>query len=349
MDLDVVRDRFAALRAALPDVSPYYAVKANPAPAVLRVLAGLGAGFDVASPGEVRLCMEAGAPPRALSYGNPIAKPAELAFAYEAGVRLFAVDCPGGLDAVANAAPGSGVLVRFAVGDTGSRTPFGHKFGCTVPVAQRLLARCVALGLRAAGVSFHVGSQQTDPGAWGRGIAVAAGLIAGLDEPVVNLGGGLPVRYAEPVPPLAEHAEAITSSLRSCLGARRPSLMIEPGRFLVAEAGVVRTEVVQVAQRPDGRRWVYVDVGRYNGLAECENEAIAYRLDSVDAGGPVGPVVLAGPTCDGDDVLYLRTRCELPRSLAPGDRLDILDAGAYTASYASVGFNGIPPLRTYFV
>ena len=349
MDLRVVEERFAELRAALPSVRPYYAVKANPAPEVLRLLARLGAGFDVASPGEVRLCVEAGAEPGSLSYGNPIAKPAEIGFAHSNAVRQFVVDCAGGLDAVALAAPGSAVLVRFAVADTGSRTPFGDKFGASPDAAADLLARAPSVGLRAAGVSFHVGSQQVDPGAWDRGIALAAKLAAGLDEPLINLGGGLPVEYAEPVPPLTAYADAILASLPAHFGARVPALMIEPGRLLVAEAGTIRTEVVQVAERSDRRRWVYLDVGRYNGMAECENEAIAYRLVSLDASGPAGPVVLAGPTCDGDDVLYRRTRCELPLRLRAGDRLDVLAAGAYTASYASVGFNGIAPLRTYFV
>jgi ornithine decarboxylase len=349
MDLDVVRRRFGELRAALPDARPYYAVKANPSPEVLRVLVGLKASFDVASPGEVRLCVAAGAAPESISYGNSIAKRADVAFAHRAGVRLFTVDCAAGLDTVAGAAPGASVLVRLAVPEAGSRTPFGHKFGCSATVAAELLAGAPARGLRAAGVSFHVGSQQVDPSAWDRGIALAAKLTAGLDDPVLNLGGGLPVRYAEPVPPLAEHAEAITSSLLAHFGERVPELAIEPGRLLVAEAGLIRAEVVQVAWRPDRRRWVYLDVGRYNGMAECENEAIAYDVVSVDADGPVGPVVLAGPTCDGDDVLYQRRSYELPLSLRAGDRVDILAAGAYTASYASVGFNGLPPLRTYFL
>jgi ornithine decarboxylase len=349
MDLDMIRRRFGELRAALPAARPYYAVKANPSPEVLRVLVGLGASFDVASPGEVRLCTSAGAAAESISYGNPIVKRADVAFAHRAGIGLFTVDCADGLDTVAAAAPGASVLVRLAVADTGSPMPFGHKFGCSADVAAQLLASAPQRGLRPAGVSFHVGSQQVDPAAWDRGIALAAKLTSGLDDPVLNLGGGLPVSYAEPVPPLGEHAAAIASSLRAHFGDRVPELAIEPGRLLVAEAGLIRAEVVQVAWRSDGRRWVYLDVGRYNGMAECENEEIAYELVSVDAGGPAGPVVLAGPTCDGDDVLYQHRSCELPLDLRAGDRVDILAAGAYTASCASVGFNGLPPLQTYFV
>ena len=113
---------------------------------------------------------------------------------------------------------------------------------------------------------------------------------------------------------------------------------------------MVRGEVVLVTPEATGdRRWVYLDVGRYNGLAETEGEAITYRLRTSRDGDPTGPVVLAGPTCDGDDVLYRSNRYELPVTLRGGDRVELLSAGAYTASYSSVGFNGFAPLPTYCV
>lgn len=195
------------------------------------------------------------------------------------------------------------------------------------------------------GLAFHVGSQQPDPSAWDTGIATAAKVAAeaGIRLRRLNIGGGFGIRYRELVPSLAEYAAAVRASLAAHFPTP-PQLALEPGRAVVAEAGLIRAEVVLVAWR-GGRRWVYLDVGRYNGLAETENEAIPYRLDAGD--GERGPVVLAGPTCDGDDVLYQHTPCELPLALQPGDRVDILDAGAYTASYSSVAFNGIEPLRTY--
>ena len=99
----------------------------------------------------------------------------------------------------------------------------------------------------------------------------------------------------------------------------------------------------------DERRWVYLDAGRYQGLAETEGEAIAYALRVPGRSGPLEDAVLAGPTCDGDDVLYRRTPCPLPADLAAGDVVDLLAAGAYTASYASVGFNGLGPLPVHVV
>ena len=348
LDLDLVRQCYHRVRATLPQARVYYAVKANPDPRVLAVLAGLGAGFDVASPAEVALCLAAGATPESISYGTTVKKRSDVAAAFGAGVRCFAVDSPADLAHVATVAPGARVYCRLFVPDDGARTPFGRKFGCSPAEAAALLAAAGQLGLTPYGVSFHVGSQQLDPAAFARGVRAAAEVAQrGAPVPMLNLGGGFPVGYADPVPPLAAYSDAIRGALAACFPGRPPRLVIEPGRALVAEAGVIRTEVVLVAQR-DGRRWVYLDIGRYGGLAETENEAIAYRIVS-SRNGSAGPVVLAGPTCDGDDVLYQRTPYELPLALRAGDFLEIKAAGAYTASYASVSFNGFPPLVTYCV
>jgi ornithine decarboxylase len=205
------------------------------------------------------------------------------------------------------------------------------------------------------GACFHVGSQHTDPHAWVAGIAQAAEIGRATAERGVvlsslNLGGGFPASYVQSAPALREHAQAIRHAVRRHFDTP-PELLIEPGRAVVATAGVIRSEVVLVARKSDAdeHRWVYLDIGRYQGLAETENEYIAYRLRTSRPDTPDGPVVIAGPTCDGDDVLYQRTPYRLPLALRAGDHVDILDTGAYTASYASVSFNGFPPLPTLFV
>ena len=128
-------------------------------------------------------------------------------------------------------------------------------------------------------------------------------------------------------------------------------IMVEPGRYLVADAGVLRTEVVLVSRRSplDTERWVYLDCGKFHGLAETMEEAIRYRLRTIHDGGPTGAVAIAGPTCDSADVLYEKSAYELPLALAEGDMVDILSAGAYTTTYSSVGFNGFPALQEHFV
>jgi ornithine decarboxylase len=346
LDPEVVAQRYAALVAALPGAAVRYAVKACPHPAVLSRLAALGSGFDVASAGEVALALDAGADPALLCYGNPVRGPADLAAAGAAGVGQYVTDSAEDVRLLAAHVPGTRVLVRVLVSDAGSATPFAAKFGATRDEAVRLLRAADAAGLVVEGVAFHSGSQQVRPEAFASGVAAALDVAAaaGVRRPVIDVGGGFPVAYREPVPGLPAFADAI----RAAAGAR---LQLEPGRALVAEAGVLRSTVLRVSRRPgvDDRRWVYLDVGRYSGLAETENEAIAYRLRVPGRTGPAEPVVLAGPTCDGDDVLYRRTPCPLPLSLEAGDVVDLLAAGAYTASYSSVGFNGLPPLPVHVV
>lgn len=344
VDAGVVTERVREFADELPHSLFFYAVKANPEPAVLRAVLAAGGGFDVASPAEITACLAEGAKPEQLSYGNPIKKPRDIAFAFAHGVRSFTTDTGSDLDQLARHAPGAAITVRMVVDGPASATPFGRKFGCAPDDAVGLLRRAAQLGLEPAGAGFHVGSQQPDPSAWDAGIAAVAKIHAEFPLRRLNIGGGFGITYRERIPSLGAYAAAVRTALSAHFPAGAPELALEPGRAVVAEAGLIRSEVVLVAWR-DGHRWVYLDVGRYNGLAETENEAIPYRLEAGD--GDRGPVVLAGPTCDGDDVLYRHTPYELPLTLAAGDTVDILDAGAYTASYSSVSFNGIEPLRTY--
>ncbi|MEA5361575.1 type III PLP-dependent enzyme [Amycolatopsis sp., V23-08] len=351
VDTGVVAARAAGFRAAFPGALIRYAVKANPAPPVLNALVAAGIGFDVAGPAELARCLERGADPVDLAYGNPIKKPRDIAYAHECGVREFTSDAVDDVDNLARYAPGAAVSIRVVLDAPDSVTPFGRKFGCEPAEALDLVLHAAGVGLR-PGIAFHVGSQQPDLAAWEIGIATAAKLFAeaaaqGVPMTRLNLGGGFATAHRTDVPALDAYAATIESALDTHFPDGRPELLLEPGRVLVADAGLLRTEVVLVARRGE-RRWVYLDVGRYNGLAEAENEAITYRVEPVEPhDGPAGPVVLAGPTCDGDDVLYQRTPYELPLSLRAGDRLDLPGTGAYTASYASVEFNGIEPLRTY--
>jgi diaminopimelate decarboxylase/spermidine synthase len=354
IDLDRVRENFRRLRAAVPDAQIRYAVKANPAEPILRLLSGEGATFDVASVGEIDACDSAGIHGRVLTFGNTIKKPADVAVAHSRGVRRFVFDTERGLETIADAVAGragtAGVECRIAPPFPASVTPFGHKFGCAPGQAVGLLDRARQLGLKPEGVCFHVGSQQLDPSAWELGIRCAATIFDAVgDLTTINVGGGFPITYAgksEDAPALETVTDAIESALARHFGAHPPQLAVEPGRLLVGSAGTIACEVVSVRTGTDGRRWVYLDIGRYGGLAETENEYIRYRLRTGRDGDPVDDAVVAGPTCDGDDVLY--QRYPLPVTLCPGDRVWIDASGAYTASYASATFNGFTPLPTYF-
>ncbi|ANZ38611.1 ornithine decarboxylase [Lentzea guizhouensis] len=356
IDLETIRARYQAIQAAMPSVDIFYAVKSNPEADVVATLVSQGARFDVASPAEIDLCLARGAEPSSISYSNPIKKAADIAYAYSRGVRLFVSDSEQDVRFVAEHAPGSSVLMRILVHGKGSTYPFGNKFGCDPEMATDLLRLAHQSGLVPLGVAFHAGSQQLSVAGWDAGIADAA-LIAsklraeGIETTTVNLGGGLPAVYQEDTPTLEAFASAIEASVARHFGAVRPRVMIEPGRAISAEAGMIRSSVVLVSRKSysDERRWVYLDIGRYQGLAETEGEAIAYRLRTSRDGSPTGPIVLAGPTCDADDVIYQHTRYDLPLDLRAGDHVDVLHAGAYTSSYSSVCFNGFPPLATYCI
>ncbi len=356
VDLEAIAKAYEGLRRHLPLAAIYYALKANPAPEVVAMLARKGSNFDVASRSEIELCLEHGVGPSRLSFGNTIKKERDIAFAYGAGIRLFAFDSEDELLKLSRAAPGARVFCRILVSCEGAEWPLSRKFGCAPEMACTLLQKARAQGLEPYGVSFHVGSQQTDVGQWSGAIAGAARLFwllaeADISLRMINIGGGFPAHYRGEVPPLEDYARAVMEAVTGEFGNDLPEIIVEPGRSLVADAGVIESEVVLISRKgeDDDRRWVYLDVGKFNGLAETMGESIKYRIETPGRGGPEGPVVLAGPTCDSADILYEETEYRLPLELRIGDRVEILSAGAYTASYASVGFNGFAPMRTYCI
>jgi len=353
IDLDVVEHAYLSLQRALPLTKIYYAIKANPAPEVIRRLAPLGCLFDTASQGEIDLCLKLGVAPDRIGYGNTIKKRSEIAHAFAKGVRLFAFDSQAELEKLAELAPGSQVFCRILVDCAGADWPLSKKFGCTPRLGVELLTRARELGLDPAGISFHVGSQQTDPTSWEPAIATAAEMTRtlaerGIEVRLLNIGGGFPSRYRSEVPPLEAYGKAIMESMKRHFGGRMPEIIVEPGRQIVGDAGVIQAEVVLVSEKDigDEKRWVYLDIGKFSGLAETIDEAIKYRIRTPHDGGPTGPVVLAGPSCDSVDTLYEKTDLRLPLALQPGDKVLILSTGAYTSAYSSVGFNGFPPLKT---
>jgi ornithine decarboxylase len=353
IDVDLVAHNYRTLAQALPAARIFYAVKANPAPEILARLSSLGSCFDTASLGEIDQCLALGVPPERISFGNTIKKERDIAAAYERGVRLFAFDSAAELDKLATSAPGAMVYCRVLMDGAGADWPLSRKFGCEPAMAEALLLQANSRGLDAYGISFHVGSQQTELAQFDRALGLTADLFARLAEAgvrlrMINLGGGFPVRYRSDVPSFDAYGAAIGESVRSRFPDANPDLIIEPGRGIVGDAGVIQAEVVLVSEKGDGdgRRWVYLDIGKFNGLAETMEEAIRYRLLTRHDGGETGPVILAGPTCDSADILYEKSDYRLPLALESGDRVWILAAGAYTTTYASVGFNGIPPLAS---
>lgn len=350
IDTDVVARNFAALAQGLGRAHIHYAVKANPAPEILSTLVGAGSRFDAASRAEIEMCMAAGAQPHEISFGNTIKKVSDIVWAHDQGIDLFAVDAEEELAKIARHAPGAQVYVRLLVQSTEADWPLSRKFGCTPDMALHLIAQARILGLRPVGLSFHVGSQTRRASMWAPVLDEVAEVwetarAAGFALDLLNIGGGFPAFYGQAVQSPEAYASEVIGLVRARFG-DVPRLMAEPGRGMVASAGAIAAEVLLVSRKSDSdlHRWVYLDIGKFSGLAETMDEAIRYQFITEKDFEPTGPCILAGPSCDSADVLYEKQPVQLPVGLCAGDRIVIRNCGAYTSTYASVGFNGFPPL-----
>lgn len=350
LDVDRVESQYHALKAGLGYAHVHYAVKANPHKDIIERLVAIGSRFDCASRGEIELCLSQGARPAHISYGNTIKRVSDIAYAYNAGIRLFAADAEEELDKIAEHAPGAEVYIRLVVEASQADWPLSRKFGCDGPTALRLLDYAKEVGLTPRGFSFHVGSQTRRAEMWAPILDHFAGVwakaqAAGHDLDLLNIGGGFPAFYGEAIDAPTDYAAKVIEQVRARFG-DVPYIMAEPGRGLVAEAGMIVAEVVLVSRKSDRdmHRWVYLSIGRFSGLAETEGEAIRYQFVTPHDGDPVGPCILAGPSCDSADVLYEKRPVNMPYSLRAGDRVLIRNTGAYTSTYSSVCFNGFPPL-----
>ncbi len=350
LDVDRVETQYHALKAGLGHADIHYAVKANPHRDILTRLVALGSHFDAASRGEIELCLSLGAKPHTVSYGNTVKRSADIAYAHSVGITLFSADADEELEKIAQHAPGAQVYIRLIVEMSQADWPLSRKFGCDKDTALRLLDYAKDLGLTPVGFSFHVGSQTRRAEMWGPTLEQLAKIwdaakSAGHDLTLLNIGGGFPAFYGEAIEAPTDYAARVMELVIGHFG-RVPRIMAEPGRGLVAEAGVIVAEVVLTSRKSDRdmHRWVYLSIGRFSGLAETEGEAIRYQFITPRDGDPVGPCIVAGPSCDSADVLYEKRPMNLPLTLKAGDKIIIRNTGAYTSTYSSVCFNGFPPL-----
>jgi ornithine decarboxylase len=357
IDLATIDKAYDDLRAGFDFAKVYYAVKANPAVEIIDLLKEKGSSFDIASIYELDKVLSRGVSADRISYGNTIKKAKDIRYFYEKGVRMFATDSEADLRNIAKAAPGSKVYVRILTeGSTTADWPLSRKFGCQTDMAMDLLILARQLGLDPYGISFHVGSQQRDISVWDAAIAKVKVIFERLKEEdgivlkMINMGGGFPANYITRTNSLETYAEEIIRFLKEDFGDELPEIILEPGRSLIANAGVLVSEVVLVARksRTAVERWVYTDVGMFSGLIETMGEAIKFPIWT-EKKGEMEEVVIAGPTCDSADIMYEDYKYGLPLNLAIGDRLYWISTGAYTTSYSAVEFNGFPPLKAYYI
>lgn len=341
-------DQVARIRAGLPGFDILYAVKSLAHPAVLTALAPVATGFEVASLREVKDVLRLGIAADRLLFGNPVKPAGDIAAAWALGVRRFVVQSAGEVDKLARNAPAAEVLVRFApaaaVGPADT-AQFARKFGCDADQVVPLLRRAADAGLVARGICFHVGTQIPTPEPWCAGLADAGRLVrearaSGLPVDLVDIGGGYPVDEQTYPGASAEVFAGISAAARRFVP-HDVRLSAQPGRFVASPAGDLFTSVISREER-GGAPWLFLDCGVFHGLLEVlEFEKLPFRAELVrNSSAPAAEFVLAGPSCDGFDVVP--GPVSLPADTGEGDVIALRQAGAYVDGYAS-RFNGIDP------
>jgi len=353
VDADKIGNKYLELTRNLPVAKIYYAVKANPMDDVIRLLEGLGSNFDIASRFELDQMLRLGIDPSRLSCGNTLKKRSDVRYFFDRGVTLFATDSEYDLINIATEAPGARVFFRILTEGTGADWPLSRKFGAHPDMIYHLILQAKELGVVPWGISFHVGSQQRDIGQWDDAIARCKYLFdavaeEGIELKMINIGGGFPANYVDPTYDLEEYVSEIMRFIEEDFGEHIPEIILEPGRSLVADAGVIVSEIVNISRKSKNNiyQWVYLDVGKFGGLIETIDESIKFPI-YFEREGLADEIILAGPTCDSMDILYEHYKYHMPEGTLPGDRVYIFTTGAYTQSYSSVNFNGFPPLKAY--
>jgi len=359
INLDRIRKQYEAFVSYFPNCQIHYPVKANPDSEILRLLHGLGCHFEFASIYEMDKLLSLGVPPEKMQYGNTIKKASDIKYAFQKGIKIFASDSDSDIQNIAYNAPGSRVYIRILVqGGETADWPLSRKFGCHPMASITLIQKAFKMGLKPYGISFHVGSQQRSVWQWNEALVSVAQIFSlakdkGIQLEMVNMGGGFPASYINKTNSIKEYAEEIIHYFNNNFNGQVSEIIVEPGRALVGNAGVLVSEIINISKksRSDSHRWVYLDAGKFNGLIETMDEGTKYPVVIAEerVKNRVGEVILAGPTCDGVDIMYEKSRYKLPLNIQSGQRLYWLTAGAYTSSIASVEFNGFPPIKSYFM
>ncbi len=335
-------------RKLLPRVEPFYAVKANPNPEVIKLLAQHGCGFDVASEPEIELVLAAGVKPERLIFANTIKRTEAIQFARRRGVNLMTFDSEYELAKIARYAPRARVLVRIKVPNVGSVVELSLKFGAEITDGVPYLLKARKLGLEPVGIAFHVGSQCTYGNNYLEALELAKMILndadkKGLKLTIIDIGGGFPIRHFDSDEDwFAEMAPALNLELARLFD---PEIRIiaEPGRVLIGPAGILVMSVIGKSIR-NNKHWYYLDDGVYGALSGTIFDRCKYQFEALKKGS-TQLTTLAGPTCDSLDIISPAE--ELPE-LELGDLVFARNIGAYSITHAT-SFNGIPPAKTVVV
>jgi ornithine decarboxylase len=306
VDCEQVRRQYRALKQALPGVDMHYALKPLPHAAVVACLRDEGACFDLATTGEVELVKAQGIAPERCIHTHPIKRDSDIRDALRFGVTTFVADNPDEIKKFVRYRKRAELLLRVSFRSPNAVVDLSRKFGCEPGAVLGLIEMARRLGIRVRGLSFHVGSQATDPAKYVEAIhactnLIAEALLAGLPSlDVLDIGGGFPVPYTDAVTPIDEFCRPIRDALAKLPGHVR--VIAEPGRFIAAPAAIAVSTVMGKAQR-DGRWWYYLDDGLYGSYSGQLFDHAKYPVSVLREGGELLESVLAGPTCDSIDVI----------------------------------------------
>ena len=341
LDCERVRVQFRKLKKALPRVDLHYALKPMPHPAVVETVLAEGGFLDLATTGEVQLAQRLGVDPARCIHTHPIKRPEDIANALEFGVRLFVADNPDEVRKFAHLTDSAELLLRVSFRSPGAVVDLSRKFGCD-PENLLALARLAAdLGVRVRGLSFHVGSQARDPAKHVEALAACAKLMAAARREqlgpfdTLDIGGGFPIDYAEPVQDIRRFCAPLRAALAKL--PRRVRVIAEPGRYIVGPCAIGVASVMGMAQR-EGHWWYYLDDGLYGAYSGQLFDHARYPVEPLRDTEERLPSVLAGPTCDSIDVIAENLMLPL---LKVGDLVVGRAMGAYTWASATE-FNFFP-------
>jgi ornithine decarboxylase len=346
VDSAKVKGKVNAIGKDIKNSEIYYAVKANPDIEILRLINKMGAGFEIASEGELAMLASMGVSTERIISSNPIKTFKFLKMSANYGVSYFAFDSLDEVKKIQYFCPGSKVYVRLAVPNLGSEWPLSTKFAVEIDEAEELLVHAKKKGLDPVGITFHVGSQCTNMYSWNAALDKAKILWdraekRGIHLSVLDIGGGYPVRYTKNVVDITTIDQNINELICKKFP-RKTRVFIEPGRAVIGDAGVFVTKVIGKAKRGD-ENWLSIDVGVFNGLMESVG-GIKYSY-IVEGSKEQKLWTLAGPSCDSFDVIQKDIILPEPEV---GNLMLILSSGAYTVSYASE-FNGFSIPKTILI
>lgn len=329
---------YNALKQALPRVKIHYAIKPNNHDAIIKEIYNQGGNFDVCSKGEIKTVLKTGINPASLIHSHPIKSFPEFDAAVTSGIETFVVDNYEEIKKLARYDKKLKILIRFKINtNTNAVVNLQYKFGCPVEDVLELARLIKQMGHEFYGLSFHIGSQCIYPENYLKAIEAAHQLIntldiAGFDTHILDIGGGFPVEYVEPLPPIDQFCAPITKSIDKHI---RPGINIisEPGRFIAATSVTLISSIIGKSYR-DGKIWYYLDDGLYSTFSGIVYDHCQYPVVT-DKEGLEKLSVLAGPTCDSFDVMY--DGLMLPEHEI-GDKLIFMNVGAY-CSVSGSNFN----------